>query len=157
MKLQHVPVAKVEMLIRRPVAEVFEAFVDPAVTTKFWFTKSSGRLEEGKEVRWDWEMYGASAQVIVKAVEENRRIFIEWGGGGKFTRVEWLFTPREDGTFVTITNEGFSGTADEIVAQAMDSVGGFTIVLAELKAFLEHDVTLNLVSDKSPDAVKAPE
>jgi uncharacterized protein YndB with AHSA1/START domain len=34
--------AKAEMLIRRPVAEVFEAFVDPAVTTRFWFTKSEG-------------------------------------------------------------------------------------------------------------------
>jgi uncharacterized protein YndB with AHSA1/START domain len=36
------------MLIRRPVAEVFEAVVDPDVTTKFWFTRSSGRLEPGK-------------------------------------------------------------------------------------------------------------
>ena len=36
-------VAKAEMLIRKPVAEVFEAFVDPAITTQFWFTKSSGR------------------------------------------------------------------------------------------------------------------
>ncbi len=37
-------VVKTEMLIRKPVAEVFEAFVDPEVTTKFWFAKSSGRL-----------------------------------------------------------------------------------------------------------------
>lgn len=34
------PVVKAEMLIRKPVEEVFEAFVDPAVTTRFWFTKS---------------------------------------------------------------------------------------------------------------------
>jgi len=33
------------MLIRRPVAEVFEAFIDPDITTQFWFTRSSGRLE----------------------------------------------------------------------------------------------------------------
>jgi catechol 2,3-dioxygenase-like lactoylglutathione lyase family enzyme len=33
------------MLIRKPAAEVFEAFVDPDVTTHFWFTKGSGRLE----------------------------------------------------------------------------------------------------------------
>ena len=37
------------MLIRRPVGEVFAAFVDPDVTTKVWFTKSSGRLEAGKQ------------------------------------------------------------------------------------------------------------
>jgi uncharacterized protein YndB with AHSA1/START domain len=49
-------IAKAQMLLRRPVADVFEAFVDPAVTTKFWFTRSSGKLEAGKEVQWDWEM-----------------------------------------------------------------------------------------------------
>ena len=65
----HALVAKAEMLIRKPVASVFEAFVDPAITTKFWFTKSSGKLEPGKEIRWDWEMYGVSTQVSVKAIE----------------------------------------------------------------------------------------
>jgi uncharacterized protein YndB with AHSA1/START domain len=39
------------MLIRRPVAEVFDAFVDPKITSKFWFTKGSGKLEPGKRVR----------------------------------------------------------------------------------------------------------
>lgn len=47
------PVAKAQMLIRKPVAQVFEALVDPAVTSRFWFSKGSGRLEAGKQVRWD--------------------------------------------------------------------------------------------------------
>ena len=51
------PIAKAEMLIRKPVDEVFEAFVNPAVTSKFWFSKGSGRLEAGQEVRLDWAMY----------------------------------------------------------------------------------------------------
>ena len=29
------PIVRAEMLIRRPAADVFEAFVDPAITTKF--------------------------------------------------------------------------------------------------------------------------
>src|SRR5512144_919116 len=95
-QLTRAPVAKAEMLIRKPVAEVFEAFVDPAVTTRFWFTRSSGRLEPGKEIRWDWEMYGASVNVSVKAVEQYQRILIEWGSPP--TTVEWIFTPRADNT-----------------------------------------------------------
>lgn len=43
---------------------------------------------------------------------------------------------------------------DEIVAQALDSMGGFTFVLAGLKAFLEHGIVLNLVADHNPDASK---
>ena len=141
------------MLIRKPVAEVFEAFVNPAITTRFWFTKSSGRLETGKQIRWDWEMYNASAQVSVKAVEQDRRILIEWSGYGT-TTVEWLFTPQADGTtFVSITNSGFSGDGDEIVQSAIDSTGGFTLVLCGLKALLEHNVILNLIADRSPEGV----
>jgi uncharacterized protein YndB with AHSA1/START domain len=56
-QLSKVPIAKAEMLIRKPVAEVFEAFINPEITTKFWFTKSSGRLEAGKQITWTWEMY----------------------------------------------------------------------------------------------------
>ena len=51
-------VVEAQMLILRPISEVFEAFVNPEITTKFWFTRSSGRLELGKKVRWDWEMFG---------------------------------------------------------------------------------------------------
>jgi hypothetical protein len=49
MSLDHPPFGKAEMLIRKPAAEVFEAFVNPAITSRFWFTKSSGRLEPGKQ------------------------------------------------------------------------------------------------------------
>src|SRR5438046_10588238 len=99
--------AKAEMLIRKPVAEVFKAFVDPAITTQFWFTRSSGRLEAGKHVQWHWEMYGASAEVNVKVVEDHKRILIEWSAYGQPTTVEWVFTPlAEDTPFVSITTSG---------------------------------------------------
>jgi uncharacterized protein YndB with AHSA1/START domain len=41
------PVARAEMLICKPVKKVFEAFLNPEITTKFWFTKGSGKLEAG--------------------------------------------------------------------------------------------------------------
>lgn len=72
-------VVKSQMLIRRPVSEPFSAFIDPDITTRFWFTKSSGRLEPGAEVEWTWEMYNASGTVSVKEVEPNSRIVIDWG------------------------------------------------------------------------------
>ena len=151
-ELKHAPVAKTEMLIRRPAAEVFEAFIDPAITSKFWFTKSSGALEPGKQIQWDWEMYKFSVQVRVKAIERNRRIRIEWSAYGRPTIVEWLFTPRaDDTTFVSVTNTGFSGDPDEIVGQAVSSTEGFALVLSGLKALLEHNVVLNLVADRFPD------
>lgn len=151
MTLRNPPVVSARMLVRRPVEEVFAAFVDPAVTTRFWFTKSSGRLEPGKEVRWEWEMYGVGTLVRVREVEENRRILIEWDDPP--APVEWVFTPRPGGaTLVEISARGFRGSDDEVLAQAVDSMGGFSLVLAGLKALLEHGVELGLVADRDPDA-----
>jgi uncharacterized protein YndB with AHSA1/START domain len=155
MEITRIPVVKAEMLIRRPVAEVFEAFIDPVITSKFWFTKGSGRLDSSERIRWDWDMFGVSAEVSVKAIEANQRILIEWSSsGGHSTTVEWLFAPRADNTtFVTITESGFSGDGDEVVWKAMGSQGGFTFLLSGLKAFLEHNIALNLSADHAPDNI----
>lgn len=143
--------AKAEMLIRRPVKEVFEAFVNPEITTKFWFTKSSGRLEAGKQVVWEWEMHAVSSKVDVKAIERDRRILIEWEGYSGPESVEWTFVPHgKEATFVSVKNWGFRGSDDDVVRQALDSTGGFTWLLAGAKAFLEHGIQLNLVADAHP-------
>ncbi len=155
LQLKQVPITKTGMLIRKPVADVFEAFVNPDITTKFWFTKSSGRLEAGKQVQWDWEMYGISIPVTAKAIEPNKRIVIEWPGHNSPTTVEWVFSPQKDGTtFVGITEAGFIGADDELVKQVTDSTQGFSLVLAGLKALLEHNVRLNLVPDRYPKGVE---
>ena len=155
LQLTQLPVAKAEMLIRKPVAEVFEAFIDREITTRFWFTKSSGRLEAGKQITWTWEMYNISVQVDVKEVEVDKRILIEWGNYGSMTAVEWIFTPYEnDKTYVTITNSRFQGDADKVVKDALDSKGGFAWVLAGLKALLEHNIELNAIADAFPKGLK---
>lgn len=141
------PVARTQMLIRRPVSVVFDAFTNPEVTSRFWFSRGSGPLAPGAQVTWFWDMYGASAQVDVRAVEPDRRILVHWP-----TPVEWVFSPRGDAaTLVVITASGFTGTADEQVSRAIDSMGRFSFVLAGCKAWLEHGVQLNLVLDHDPD------
>lgn len=92
-----VPIAKAEMLIRKSAAEVFEAFVNPEITTKFWFTDSSGPLEVGRRVKWEWRMYGFSTDVDVKSIERNTRILVEWSAYGTATEIEWTFTKPTDG------------------------------------------------------------
>ena len=41
LQLKQVPITKTGMLIRKPIADVFEAFVNPDITTRFWFTKAA--------------------------------------------------------------------------------------------------------------------
>jgi uncharacterized protein YndB with AHSA1/START domain len=149
-------VAKAELMIRKPVRDVFNAFIDPEVTTHFWFTKSTGKLETGKSVTWTWGMYDLDVPVMVRRIEKDKSIEIEWGGEGEATRVEWTFEHfADDKTIVTVINDGFKGTNGEIQAQVRDSTEGFALVLAGLKAWLEHGVELNLVADKHPRGLSA--
>lgn len=142
------PVASAGMLIRRRVAEVFQAFVDPTVTTRFWFTDSTGPLEPGARVSWTWAMYGASDAVVVKAIDPDRRILIDWNSEDP-TEVEWRFEPRGEETWVTVENRGFIDD-DDGVAKALDSAGGFALVLAGAKIWLERGVDPRFVEDRHP-------
>lgn len=147
------PVVKQQMLFRVPVDRVFNAFVDPAVTTKFWFTHSDGPLRTGRTVNWEWRMYGCSTQVRVLDLEPDKRIKIEWGDENGRSDVEWMFAQRpDDSTLVTITNDNFSSAAETRMAEAIDSMGGFSLVLANAKAYLEHNIDLKLIADHAPDS-----
>jgi len=72
------PMVECQMMIRKPISEVFRAFVDPKITTKFWFSKSSGKLEKDKTVTWEWEMYGVADEIKVVELVPNEKITIEW-------------------------------------------------------------------------------
>jgi uncharacterized protein YndB with AHSA1/START domain len=153
-RLTQVPIVRTGMRIRRSPTEVFEAFVDPAITSRFWFTRGSARLEAGREVQWEWEMYGVAIPVAVRELEPARRIVVEWPGEGARTVVEWDFQPLDDGTtFVTITNSGLVGDGDSLARQVADSTEGFCLVLAGAKALLEHGIELNLVADRFPQGL----
>jgi uncharacterized protein YndB with AHSA1/START domain len=153
LELTAVPTAKAGMLIRRKPADVFQAIVDPDITTKIWYTKSSGKMTPGAGLRWEWEMYGVGSDVHVTDVEENRRVRFTWSGYAPDnpTTVEFRFTPEPDNaTYVLVTESGFTGTGDEVARYAAYSTGGFTYLVSALKALLEHDLVLGLVRDAHP-------
>ena len=148
----NIPTVETQMLIRRPVSQVFKSFIDPTITTNFWFTKSSGQLEVGKTVKWEWEMYGFSTNVLTKEIIPNKLISTEWGDPA--TTVDYEFTALTDETtYVVIKNYGFSETGDDLIQAIQDNTGGFTTVLDGLKAYLEHNIRLNLIADKFPKEV----
>lgn len=140
--------ANAQMIIHRPASDVFEAFVDPNIMTRFWFPKTSGRLEEGKEVKWyvGTDAGAFEITVRVKVAQKPHTLCIQWGVDSTFTDVEWKFEPHDDsGTIVRICESGFSGNHSEVVRAALDSTGGFNQVITAAKALLEHGAQINVV------------
>lgn len=137
-----------QMLIRKPIEDVFDAFINPEITTHFWFTKSSGALEQGKTITWTWEMYNVSAEVEVQKIVENTLIKTLWGRPK--TNVDYEFKEMQDGTLVIIRSYGYTQEGEDLLRVINDNTGGFTTVLDGCKAWLEHGINLNLIQDKFP-------
>lgn len=137
-----------QMLIRKPINEVFESFINPEITTNFWFTKSNGKLVEGETILWEWEMYGAKSEVKVHQIIPNQLIKTTWGLFSN--NVDYEFKEMENGTLVIIKSYGYSETGDELLSVINDNTGGFTTVLDGCKAYLEHGINLRLIEDKFP-------
>lgn len=143
------PVVTCQMMIRKPVSEVFQAFVDPRITTKFWFTKSSGPLTLNQKVTWEWEMYGVSDTISVVELIPNKKIKFEWDNPPTTVAIEFSVLSDET-TYVVIKNDGFHQSGEELITALINNTGGFTTVLDGLKAYLEFGIELNLIKDKFP-------
>ncbi|SHF91145.1 Uncharacterized conserved protein YndB, AHSA1/START domain [Fodinibius roseus] len=159
MNIQNHPVVEVQMLIRKPVEEVFEAMVNPDITSKFWFTNSSGRVEPGKTLEWEWGQFGVKDTVNIKELKANEYISLEWELGELKTLVEMSFEPHSDtSTLFKVTESGFWDSVpaedeklEEKINLMLGQNGGWNLVLSNMKAWLEHKIKLNLISDHKPE------
>ena len=141
------PIAKIELLIRRPAAEAYRAFVEPEMLTQFWLAKASQPLAPNTRVHWEFLVAGAAATLEVRSLTQDRQITTAWDDD---TTIDFSFSELEpELTLVRVTQAGFSGSPDEVVAKALDATQGFTLVLCELKALLEQNISLNAVRDKA--------
>ncbi len=132
----------VEMLIRKPAKDVFNAFVDPRIIEQFWLKSASGPLARGATVEWELMVPGVRATVTVTEFTENEVIAFAWSDSHA---VKINFVPRdESSTKLSLTATGFGGTDGSQAATE-----GFTIVLCDLKSLLETGQSGNMVRDKA--------
>lgn len=142
--------ARAQIIVHSAREVVFDAFIDPAIMSKFWLTRRDDGLRAGETVTW---FVGTAPDAIeievrVKQVDRPSRIVLDWGHGDTFTTVTWTLTEKGlDRTLLVIEEHGYVGTEDEVLARALDSTGGFNQVIVALKALLEHDAVINVVAD----------
>lgn len=98
-------------------------------------------------------MYGVSTRVVVKAIEANRRILIDWNLEDRPSEVEFLFESRDRFTWVEIINRGFEDS-DQGLSEAFNAKEGFTLVLAGAKLWLEQAIEPRFILDRFPDQVR---
>jgi uncharacterized protein YndB with AHSA1/START domain len=138
-------VARTDLLVRATPRQVFDAFVQPDMIEKFWLRRTSGPLAHGVTVDWEFMAEGSTERVTVTDVRAPNLIAYSWSSG---IDVELrLDAFGDDGTRVAVTAGGFEG--EDAAAQAVAATAGFTVVLCDLKSFLETGRSGNMVRDKA--------
>lgn len=140
------PRARVSMIIRAAIPRIVAAFVEPGTLTQFWLSSSSAPLAIGETAVWEFMVPGARVNTTAKTLEPERGISWNWSDG---TTVAIEVEAVDGGAAVTLINEGFQGTPDEIMEAALNATEGFALVLADLKTLLEIGTSAHIVRDKA--------
>ena len=138
------PRFEVQLKIRKPVAEVFEAVVDPKKLSGYFTKTASGRLKTGETVMWSFPEFEGEFPVKVREVKANERITFAWEAeeGGYDTLVEMLFKPLDEGsTMVQIRESGWRDDPKGIES-SYKNAGGWMHMACSLKAYLEYGINL---------------
>jgi uncharacterized protein YndB with AHSA1/START domain len=128
--------------ILKPVNEVFEAIVDPIKMSNYFISKSSGKMEEGKQIMWKFPEFDAEFPVRVGKIEINKYISFRWDMDSIELLVEIALTSKDNNTtIVTITEKGRNN--DEAgIKWLKGNTEGWANFLACLKAYLEYGINL---------------
>ena len=144
---------KAALQISKPVNEVFEAIVDPAKMSNYFISKGSGRMEEDKEITWQFPEFDMDFPVRISKIERDKFISFHWDMDGIELLVVMTLVPRDgNSTVVTITEKGRNN--DEAgIKWLKGNTEGWANFLACLKAYLEYGINLrkgafDFMSDK---------
>ena len=133
---------KTAIQILKPVSEVFEAIVDPIKMSKYFISKSSGRMEPGKQIFWRFPEFETEFPIRVGKIIKDDYISYHWDLESTELFVEIALTPRGEGsTLVTVTEKGRNN--DEAgIKWLKGNTEGWANFLACLKAYLEYGINL---------------
>ena len=148
---------KVMIIVARPPLEVFEAVADPAQLSSYFTTGgSTGRLESGSTVEWDFADFPGAFPVEVVEVVPGEKIVLRWEAHdgeildgaadvhtGYQTEVTMRFSPVDEGqrTKVEIEETGWRETPGGLTA-SYNNCMGWSQMLAALKVWVEHGINL---------------
>ena len=145
---------KTALQISKPADEVFDAIIDPFKMSNYFISKGSGKMEEGKQIIWQFPEFDSDFPIRVGKIEKNKYISFYWDMDGIELFAEITLTSKTgNSTLVTITEK--SRKNDESgIKWLKGNTEGWANFLACLKAFLEYGINLrkgafDFMSDKT--------
>jgi len=133
---------KAALKILKPLHTVFEGIVDPEKMANYFISKSTGRMEEGKTLTWQFPEFDMSFPVRISKIETDRFISFYWDDlDGNSTLVEISLQPMDEATFVSVTEKSRDHN-EAGIKWLKQNTEGWANFLACLKAYLEYGINL---------------
>jgi len=134
---------KTSLNIQKPIREVFEAVIDPEKMKNYFISTSTGRMEEGKTLTWQFPEFDMKIPVRMNKIEKDKYISYYWGGvDGKELLVEFNFTKKADNDTHLVITEKSRENDEEGIKWLKSNTEGWANFLACLKAYLEYGINL---------------
>ena len=130
--------------ILKPVNEVFEAIVDPNKMSNYFISRSSGRMETGRQVMWQFPEFDHEFPVRIGKVIKDEYISYYWDVESTELLVEISLTPRGEGSTLVSISEGSRANDEEGIKWLAGNSAGWANFLACLKAYLEYGINLRI-------------
>ena len=133
---------KTSIQVLKPAYEVFEAIVDPAKMSNYFISKSSGRMEAGKTLMWEFPEFEEETPVRIGEIEEDKSISFYWEIDGEEMLAEITLTPKGDhATLVSVTEKSKENN-EAGIKWLKGNTEGWANFLACLKAYMEYGINL---------------
>lgn len=135
---------QVQLKIRKPVAEVFDAVVNPKKLTGYFTKTASGPMVGGSTVRWSFPEFPEEFPVKVKQVEKDAKVVFQWEAaeGGYDTTVELELKAIDAQTTTAQLREHGWRETPKGIESSYGNAGGWMFFLCALKAYLEYGINL---------------
>ena len=121
---------------------MFDAIVNPAKIIGYFVSSASGKIEESKNIIWEFKDYNVSIEVKVLKVIPLKHISFEWSATGSAAFVTIDFKKEsESKSSIEINENQLSPTEDEI-SKALGQTQGWTDFVCSFKAYLYANINL---------------
>ncbi|MBX2923761.1 MAG: SRPBCC domain-containing protein [Chitinophagaceae bacterium] len=131
--------AKAALQIQKPINEVFEAIVNPEKMTKYFISESSGRMESGKELTWEFGDFPGKFPVKVIEVQPDKSVSFVWD---EETVVNIILKEQPGKSTVVKVTEGEKELNDDNLEWCVGNTFGWGNFLDCMKAYLEYGINL---------------
>lgn len=133
---------KIALQVSKPIEIVFEAIINPDKMIHYFISKSTGVMQEGKELIWNFPEFDLDCPIRIGKITKNKYISYYWKMEEEELLVEiTLETQKNGSTLVSIRETGMLNTKAGLKWLSNNSFG-WSNFLACLKAYLEYNINL---------------